>query len=256
MSKRGRVLRDPSASGPGLLIVEGQQYPFSLEGTWRSLTLPKPGLDVDVELNHDGTVCSLVAVQESQLARDQAERTLHAARERGGALVAFLVASFGMPTLVASAALVVGWSFPSSLTYDAGAAGTLDFTFWRILGFLNSPNGLESLLSMRDGGGAGIYGLLAWLALAGPYVRVFWNDKRAMLGGLLPLALMVLVAIVARASLFSSASGLSAEIVAAAQSEIRKGISLGTGAYISLFAALYLAFNSVKRFLAARHGER
>ena len=35
MSKRGMALRDPYA-GPGLLIVEGQQYPFVLEGVWGS----------------------------------------------------------------------------------------------------------------------------------------------------------------------------------------------------------------------------
>jgi hypothetical protein len=41
MAKRGRVLRDPSV-GAGLLMVEGQQYPFALEGVWKSEAAPKP----------------------------------------------------------------------------------------------------------------------------------------------------------------------------------------------------------------------
>jgi hypothetical protein len=254
MSIRGRVLRDPSTNGPGLLVVEGQQLSFLLEGTWKSLTLPKPGLEVEVEFNQDGTVSSLVAVPEAQLAREQAQRTLNAARERSSALAASALERFGMPTLAATGALVLGWFFLNALTFDAGVIGRLDFTFWRILAFLNSSNGLESLLSMRDSGGAGIYGLLAWLALAGPFVGAVWNDRRAMLGGLLPLAFMLLVALIARASLSSRALGMPAEVMDAAQAEIRRGISLGMGAYVSILAALYLGFNSVKKFLAAHDG--
>ena len=44
MAKRGKVLRDPHL-GPGLLMVEGKQYPF-LEGSWRSDVPAKPGLVV------------------------------------------------------------------------------------------------------------------------------------------------------------------------------------------------------------------
>ena len=256
MSKRGRVLRDPSSNVPGLLIVDGQQCSFSLEGTWKSLTLPKPGLDVEVELNQDGTVGSLVAVPESQLAREQAERALNAAREKGLALAASAVDRLGMPTLVATAALLLGWFFLNALTYNAGVIGTLDFTLWRILGFLNSSNGLESLVFLRDsGGGAGIYGLLAWCALAGPFVGMFWKDKRALLGALLPLAFMLVVAVIARASLFSGAGGMPGEFIDAERDALRKSISLGSGAYLSLLAAFYLGLNGVRKFLAARTGE-
>ena len=44
MRKRGKVLRSPHA-GPGLLMVEGRQYPFSLESLWKSQGSPQPGLD-------------------------------------------------------------------------------------------------------------------------------------------------------------------------------------------------------------------
>ena len=49
MAKRGKILRDANA-GPGLLMVEGQQYPFSLEGVWKSEVPPRPGLPVENSL--------------------------------------------------------------------------------------------------------------------------------------------------------------------------------------------------------------
>lgn len=251
MSKRGRVLRDPS-NGPGLLIVEGQQHTFSLEGTWKSLTMPKPGLDVDVEFNLDGTVNSVLAVSESQLAKEQAERTLNAAKEKGSALAASAVAKFGTPTLAATGVLVLGWFFLNALSYDAGFVGKVNFTFWHVLGFLNSPGGLEGLANVREGGSAGIYGLLALLALAGPFVGGVWKDKRALLGGALPLVFMVMVAILVRSAITSTTRGMPSEIAEAATAELTKGISFGMGAWLSMLAAAYLGFTSVKKFLAAR----
>jgi len=40
--KIGKVLRDTS-TGPGLLIVEGQQYPFGRICLWKSEVQPKAG---------------------------------------------------------------------------------------------------------------------------------------------------------------------------------------------------------------------
>jgi hypothetical protein len=189
---------------------------------------------VELELGQDGTVCSLAAVPESQLAREHAERALNVAREKGSALAASAVAQIGMPTLVAMGVLVLGWFFLNALTYDAGVIGRLDFTFWQILGFLNSSDGFDRLLSVRDGNNPGIYGLMGWMALAGPFVGAFRDGKRAALGGLLPIAFMLLVAVLAQASLLSPNSGMPAEIADAARDEVRRGISLGACAYISV----------------------
>ena len=66
MRKRGKVLRDPFA-GPGLLMVEGRQYPFSLEPLWKSAGPPKPGLPVDIEFGQSGQIVAISAVPESEL---------------------------------------------------------------------------------------------------------------------------------------------------------------------------------------------
>lgn len=52
------VLRDTSA-GSGLLMVEGRQVPFHLEGVWRSPVAPRPDMRVEVSFDAHG---SLIAI--------------------------------------------------------------------------------------------------------------------------------------------------------------------------------------------------
>jgi hypothetical protein len=249
MSKRGRILRDP-ANGPGLVFVDGQQFAFSMDGVWRSATLPQAGAVVDVDFNVEGNVAAMIAVPESQLAKEQTERALAAAKEKGSALASSAVARFGLPTLIASGALLVGWFFLPAVTVDGGFIGKFHFTFWHVLGLVNSSNAVEAMQSMERHGSAGLYGLLAIVTLAGPFVSAFWKDKRAVLGGLLPLVFMLLVGLMARHSLSGAMpAGAPAEFVEAARKEIMQQISLGLGVWVSLIAAAYLGFLGVKRFL-------
>ena len=55
------VLRDTSA-GSGLLMVEGRQVPFRLEGIWRSSVAPRPDMQVEAEFNGEGQLVGLRAV--------------------------------------------------------------------------------------------------------------------------------------------------------------------------------------------------
>lgn len=251
MKKRGKILRDTS-SGPGLLMVGGKQYSFPLEGVWKSETPPRPGLAVDVGLDDAGAVQAITVVPESQVAKEQAEQALVAARAKGGALASSAVARFGMPTLVATGILIIGWFFLSAISINAGFLGKMDFTFWRVLSFVNAKNAFEALGTFKDAGSAGFYGLLALIALAGPFLATFWKDRRAVLGGLLPLLFMLLVALLMQNAISSATAEAPAEMMVAARDEIMKQISVGMGAYVSLLAAAYLAFTSIKKFLVAR----
>jgi hypothetical protein len=251
MKKRGKILRDAS-TGPGLLMADGQQYSFPLEGVWKSETSPRPGLAVDMELGEDGTVKSVTAVPESRIAKEQAEQAMAVARAKGSAFASSAIARFGMPTLIAVGMLIVGWFFLSTISVNAGFAGKMDFSFWRVLAFINSGNALEGLATLQGNGSAGFYGLLAFTSLAGPFMSYFWKDKRAMLGGVLPLFFMLLVALLVRNALVSMTGGAPSELMDEARSEIMKQISVGAGAYISILAAVYLAFTSVKNFLVGR----
>lgn len=67
--RHGVVLRDTSA-GSGLLMVEGRQLPFHLEGLWRSPVAPKPDMAVEAEFDGEGALVALrVARRRSLLER-------------------------------------------------------------------------------------------------------------------------------------------------------------------------------------------
>jgi hypothetical protein len=255
MTKRGKVLRDTNA-GPGLLMVEGQQYQFSLEGVWRSELAPKPGLTVDVEFDPSGKITGITAVNESQLAKEQAGVALNAAKDQGKKVFDKAVAAVGLVNLIGGLLLLVSWTFLTAVSMQIPIIGEkLEFTFWQILGFLNGSNAMEM---MQRGGhpSAGIYGFFAIVCLAGPFVYAFWKDKRAHLLGALPLVFMVIVAIMIRSSISSAmgpaVSGPMAEFQKQATDEIMKAFSYGIGMYLSGLISLYFAGMGVKNFLASK----
>src|SRR5690348_8883786 len=144
MAKRGKVLRDPNA-GPGLLIVEGQQYPFALEGVWKSEAAPKPGLVVDVDFDGNGQISGITVVPDSVLAKEQADIALRAAKEKGGQIFGQIVAKVGMPNLVAGLVLLISWWWLNAVVVQIPFGGKFEITFWQILGLLNANNILEVL---------------------------------------------------------------------------------------------------------------
>jgi len=92
-------LRDPSA-GPGLLMIEGRQYWFCIEGVWRSEKPPRPGLAVDVKFDHAGQILAITAVSESQLADEQAGRSVDAGKIASVNIFRKIAAKCGMPNLL------------------------------------------------------------------------------------------------------------------------------------------------------------
>jgi len=255
MTKRGRVLRD-TTSGPGLLMMEGQQYRFSLEGEWRSDAPPKPGLVVDIELDARGKVQGITVVPDSQLAKEQAEAAMALAHQNGQNLASSLVARIGIPSLAAAGLLAAAWFFLTAASIQVPFPGKLEFTFWQILGFLNAGN-VPELLDERSGPSAGVYGFVAIVALAGPFIHHFWKDKRALLGGLLPLVFMVIVGIAVRSSIHGALGGSNegSADVGKQTHEAMKAVSIGLGTYLSILASLYFAFSSAKGFLVAKASE-
>lgn len=253
MKKRGKILRDTSA-GPGLIMADGQQYSFSLEGLWKSEEAPRVGMVVDLDFGDQESITGIRAVPESQLAREQAEATMDAARKHGAALASGAVARFGIPSLVGGAALVLGWwMLPAASVNAFGASGHV--TFWQILGYVNAGT-----VTSFGGGGSpsvGIYGLLAIIALAGPFAYHFWKDKRALLGGLLPLIFMLMVALMLRNAMGAAGAGGGelGEFANRMRDEAMKAISIGSGVYISLLASLYFAASGTIKFLATKASE-
>lgn len=253
MTKRGKILQAASA-GPGLVWVDGQQYPFNMGPVWKSAVPPAAGMHVDVEFADDSTIAGVTVVPDSQIAKEQAEAAMQVVRDKGGAVVSSAIASFGLPLLIATGLLIIGWFFLSAVSMQE-VFGKSTLTFWQILGLLNANNALEVLTQGQNGLSAGMYGFAAIVCLAGPFLRFVWKDKRASLGGLLPLLFMLIVGIMVRSALNSATGGAAegplAEVQRQAQDEMMKAISLGAGTYLSLLAALYLAGIGMKQFLAA-----
>lgn len=258
MTRRGKILRDTNV-GPGLLVVDGTQYPFMLEGQWRSDLPPRVGMMVEVELDSAGTVAGVTAVADSVIAKEQADLAMQAVKEKGGALAGAMVSRFGGRELAALGLLVLGWFVLTVGTFGGGVVGQVDFTFWQVLGFMNS--GAASIGSRAMGGSAstGIWGVIAIAALIGPFLHHFWADRRAHLAGLLPLLLMVVVLIKIYSGIGSSAGSESplfgadgAEFARQMRQEMRNAISFGLGTYLSFGVAIYFGLGAVRRWLVAR----
>jgi len=256
MAHRGTILRDTSA-GPGLLVVDGTQHPFELAGMWRSAVPPRTGMIVDVEFGDDGSVTAVSAVPESVLARERADQAMAAVKDKGGAFAGAMVSRFGRNDLIAFGLLVVAWFILTAGTFGGGMLGDVKFTFWQVLGFLNS--GGESLMRRMSGGGAGagFWGVLAIVALAGPFLHHAWKDRRARLGGLLPLALMLLVLVVLYGKVSAAGSAASdflgpdgEEMMSQMRQQMRNAISFGLGTYLAFPVAIYFATRGVKGFLS------
>ena len=92
-------MRDPR-TGPGLLMIEGRQYRFCLDGVWKSEIPPKPGLTVDVKLDQAGRILAITAVSDTQLAEEQAERSADTSKVASVKILRKIAAKCGMPNLL------------------------------------------------------------------------------------------------------------------------------------------------------------
>jgi len=254
MTTRGKVLREPGVEA-GLLMIQGQQYRFGLDGLWKSPVAPQPGLTVDVDWDQNGHMSGITVIPESQLNKERAEAALARAKEKGGEMLAPIVAQAGKFNLIAVALLLFGWYFLTSISIQMPIGGSEKFTFWQVLGLVNAGNILEAMQGARTG--AGVYGLLAFIVLVTPFLHLVWKDKRAILAGITPLLFMVLMLTMARHTIAGAftvnlGGGVENEFTRQARSEALSAISFGFGTYWSFLASLYFAAVAVKQFLQTR----
>ncbi len=242
-------MHEPGA-GPGLLIVEGQQHPFHIEGVWRSEVPATPGLTIEVDFDPEGRITSITAISETQLAKEQAAVAGAQVRDAWRKLAAVV----GWANLAGAGVLLMGWFFLPALSIQPPFLGKLQFSFWELLGLLNANNPLEAL-AQRGGTGSGFYGFLAIVALTGPFISLFWKDRRATLAGVLPLVFMLVVGLMVRSSLMGAyggnVDGPLREIATQAREVGMQAVTIGFGSYLSLLVSAYFATVGTRRFLAA-----
>ena len=265
MKKRGRILRDAS-NGVGLISAEGNQYEFKLEGVWKSDIAPAQSMVVEFELDNTNNIISIIAVNENQLAKEQADKVIEALKGKSTAAFDDLTVRVGKPVLIATGSLFVSWFFLNIISIQVTESMKYGVTFWKILGIVNSSGVLNALQS-GGGGDTGIYGFLGCIALAGPFISQFWKDPRAHLGNLLPLILMVFVAISIYMGIqdgMKSAGNIGAMFAGADAAKfaqnmanemmlsVLKALHLGIGAYVSIAASAYLSMIGTRKYLAAK----
>lgn len=257
MTQRGRVLRDTNA-GPGLLTVDGKQYSFTLEEMWQSELPPRPGMIVEVKFNDEGAPETVRMMPATQVAHEQAAAHLAETQKRDE-LASNPIERFGLSTLVAEGALLLGWF---SLPFFSVKAVYLSrsVTLWQVLSYSGAGNTILNLGGNAGGASSGesMYQLLGILCVLGPLLPHVWKDRRALLGDLLPLAFLLLMATVIFSSLHeampSGADSMSREMASMALDNVLKALSFGIGAYLCSVVAVYLAFKGGRAYLVSKAG--
>lgn len=261
---RGKILRDTNA-GDGVVFVNGEQKTFTLESHWRSDEPPRVGAVVDVTLDAEGQVALLSRVDEAQIIKEQTEKALGVAKERGSKAFGLLLSQVGAPTLVAIVLLAVAWLFMSAINVQIAADFKASVTFYDILKVVNSGRGLEAFQAAQSAG-AGIYGFLMFAALLVPLVPHFHSNKFLNLAYCAPLVYILVIVFgvyfnirsqisQARglASGFGGAQGaaFAEQMLSEMMSMALKAVSFGIGFYVAVAVALYLASIGVKKFLVS-----
>ncbi len=273
---RGRVLRD-TAGGDGLLSIEGTQYPFRLEGMWRSDLAPKANMPVDVEFDDGGAIAAIRAVDSAAAAREQAAKVAAQAgvaakqageaakqaaaefRAKGLPVVTAYAQLVGVKTLVTMALLLVGWFFLATVSVDL-MGDKMSATFYDVMRVLNNPQNGLATIARQSRAGAGFYGFLTIIVLLAPLLPHLLKTRRSWLAYCAPATWMLLAVLIGAWKVNSSISaaqrqfgGFGNELGGMAREfmkEALNAISMGLGFYLSVAAAGYLVYVGLKRYRA------
>ena len=188
-TSRGTIIKVPDST-PGLVIVNGVQKSFTLEGVWHSPVAPAPNMTVDVELSESGAVAGISAVDPQQLTKEKLDRLGGIAQQQGKEAaeiakqgVGALAARMGTAALVATVVLWIAWFFLPAVKLDFFLLNRT-FTFWEYLAM--SPNNPQSPTGSR-----GLLGLLGMLCILAPVARPFIQHAKAKYLNAAPLAFIV-----------------------------------------------------------------
>lgn len=257
---RGTIIKVPDHN-PGLLMVEGEQRAFTLQGLWRSSLAPALNQVVDVEVDGSGALSSLTAVDPQQLAKERLNQLGEVAQQQGKQVadlaragVGALASRMGKVALGATAVLWIAWFFLPAVKMSVFGISR-SATFWEVLGSGLGPQGFDQQSH-------GPFAFLGLLAIAAPLVAPFLKTSRARLLNAAPLLYLVLTVVKVRWQLGSAmgqANGamgrldpamakMVAEMTDTAVKSLMSALSIGWGGYALVAAALVLAV----RVLGAR----
>ena len=173
---RGTVVKLPDAT-PGLLVVEGVQKEFLLQGVWRVAKAPSVGMLVDAELNAQGQLVTITASEPLDSLAGQGQQVATLARSG----LELAIERMGKTALVAAVILVFGWFVIPSVSL-----GPISLSFWELLGI-----DFGNVLALLQGkGSVGIFSLLGLAAVAAPFAVLFSKRRYTRLLNGAPAALL------------------------------------------------------------------
>jgi hypothetical protein len=196
---RSTIVKVPDAS-PGILFLNGQQRPFSLEGVWRSPVAPSANMTVDVDLDHAGAITAITVVDSHQFTKERMTQLGGVAQEHGKEAaklaqkgIGALAARMGAVALGSAVLVWIAWFFLPAAHIDVG--GQLSFSFWDLLGVnFNNPE------SLALGGSHGLFSFLGLIAIAAPFAAPFIGAAWSKYLNVAPLAYIVIALITIFAS--------------------------------------------------------
>lgn len=198
---RASILRTPG-DNPGLLFLDGRQWPFTLDNVWKSRVAPSINMLVDVDFDGQGNITAITAVDPQQAAREKLEQIGDAAKERGKEAtkiasqgIGALAAQMGKVTLAAAVILWIAWFFMPSLSISLsvfGVNGSRSISLWTALALDRSFN-LTSFFNNADPGGSrGFLSLVVLAGMAAPFAVSLIKNSHTRYLYAAPLACVLL----------------------------------------------------------------
>ena len=239
---RGIIVKVPDAI-PGLMMVDGNQKQFTLEGIWKSPVAPAPNMTVDVQVDASGAIAAITAVDSRQLAKEQFDKLSGKLGEfahgqgKEGANVALdylksLSARMGTVMLVSAVALWIAWFFFPGYKLDLGLFGTKTYSIWEFLGLNLEQNGTIEISH-------GFWSMLGILCLLAPFVAPFVKDQRAKFTNVLPLVYSLI-------AIYAQRSSIIKTLELPGVTDVASGVSMQFGGYVVLAAGALLSARALK----------
>ena len=88
---------------------------------------------VEVAMAADGTIESVMQVDETQLAKEQAQKAWNTVSSQGRLGASALAARVGIPALAALGVVLVAWLFLNTLSVRITASQSIGITFYAVL---------------------------------------------------------------------------------------------------------------------------
>lgn len=242
---QGTIIRTPGNS-PGLLVVDGRQKTFTLEGVWKSPVAPAVNMAVEIELDDGGSIRGLTARDSQQVAREKLNQIGGAAQQHGKEAaeiarqgVGELAARMGKVTMGAAIIHAIAWfSFPALTLGENFSNAARTLTLRNLVGIDPNTN-LETTPSNH-----GLFALLGLLAIAAPFAAPFLRNRKARFLYAVPLVYLVIAVFVICSDLNTLFGRHYANFVDAMN---LLGFSIGYGTFVLVIATLVLAVQVLRQ---------